>query len=63
MSEKNYYLNECYCFYISGKKIQNLNISRFNLSLCIYNNNYLYVIRGNNKNECIDSIELLILKI
>ncbi len=65
MSEKNYYLNECYCFHITGKKwekIPNLNISRLNPSLCIYNNNYLYVIRGNNKNESIDSIEFINIK-
>ena len=65
MSEKNYYLNECYCYHITGKKwekMPNLNITRLNPSLCIYNNNYLYVIRGSNKNESIDSIEFINIK-
>ncbi len=39
-----------------------LNNSILNLSLWIYNNNYLYVIRGNNKNESIDSIEFINIK-
>ena len=65
MGEKNNFLYECYCFHITKKKwekIPNLNISRLNPSLCIYNNNYLYVIRGSNKNESIDSIEFINIK-
>ena len=57
MSENNNYLNNCYCFNITKKKwikMPDINITRLNPSLCIYNNNYLYVIRGSNKIESID---------
>ena len=65
MGEKNNYLIDCYCFHITNKKwekMPNLNISRLNPSLCIYNNNYLYAIRGTNKIESIDSIEFINIK-
>ena len=65
MSEKNNYLNDCYCFNITKKKwikMPDINITRLNPSLCIYNNNYLYVIRGSNKIESIDNIEFINIK-
>ena len=65
MGEKNNFLYECYCFHITKKKwekIPNLNTPRLNPSLCIYNNNYLYVIRGSNKIESIDTIEFINIK-
>ena len=65
MGEKNNYLIDCYCFHITNKKwekMPNLNISRLNPSLCIYNNNYLYAIKGTNKIESIDSIEFINIK-
>ncbi len=65
MGEKNNYLFDCFCFHLTNKKwekMPNLNISRLNPSLCIYNNNYLYVIRGTNKFESIDSIEFINIK-
>ena len=65
MSENNNYLNNCYCFNITKKKwikMPDINITRLNPSLCIYNNNYLYVIRGSNKIESIDTIEFINIK-
>ena len=65
MGENNNYLFDCYCFHLTNKKwekMPNLNISRLNPSLCIYNNNYLYAIKGTNKIESIDSIEFINIK-
>ena len=41
--------------------LPNLNIGRANCSICIYNNKILYVFRGRDDNNVLDTIEYLIL--
>ena len=54
--------NECLIFNYQEKKwlnFQNLNQGRANASICIYNNSFLYVFRGRNDFDVIDSIEFI----
>ena len=53
---------ECHVFSILDKKwhpLPNLNVGRSNSSICIYNNKILYVFRGRDDNNVIDSIEFI----
>jgi hypothetical protein len=52
----------CKHFCLKDKKwynLQSLNIGRANASLCIYNNKTLYVFRGRDDNNDLDSIEYI----
>ena len=53
---------ECQLFSLTDKNwhnLPNLNVGRANSSICIYNNKVLYVFRGRNDNEVLDSIEYI----
>ena len=53
---------ECHVFSLADKKwhnLPNLNVGRANSSICIYNNKVLYVFRGRDDNDIIDSIEYI----
>ena len=57
---------ECYAFSLTEKKwynLPNLNVGRANSSLCIYNNAIMYVFRGRDDNNVIDSIEYIKIKL
>ena len=54
--------NECLIFNYQEKKwynFQNLNQARANCSICVYNNSFLYVFRGRNDIEVINTIEFI----
>ena len=62
LGENQIILNECDIFNIKKrkwKKFPKLNIPRQNSTLCIYNNSSLYVIRGTNGKEVLDTIEYI----
>ena len=44
------------------EKIRNLKQGRIKPTLCINNNNYLYIIKGKDNNSCIHNIEFLNIK-
>ena len=53
---------ECQVFSLIDKKwhnLPNLNEGRANSSICIYNNNSMYVFRGRDDNDVLDTIEYL----
>ena len=53
---------ECQFFSLKNKKwhdLPNLNVGRANSSICIYNNKYLYVFRGRDDKNVLDSIEYI----
>ena len=53
---------ECQVFSLIDKKwhnLPNLNEGRANSSICIYNNNSMYVFRGRDDNNILDTIEYL----
>ena len=53
---------ECQVFSLVDKKwhnLPNLNIGRANSSICLYNNKTLYVFRGRDDNNVLDSIEYI----
>ena len=53
---------ECQFFSLNDKKwnnLPNLNVGRANTSICIYNNKILYVFRGRDDNDVLDSIEYI----
>ena len=53
---------ECLFFSLNDKKwnnLPNLNVGRANSSICIYNNKILYVFRGRDDNDVLDSIEYI----
>ncbi len=57
---------ECYFFSWSEKKWNNLpklNVGRANSSICIYNNSFMYVFRGRDDNNVLDSIEYIKIKL
>ena len=57
---------ECYFFSLSEKKWYNLpklNVGRANSSICIYNNSIMYVFRGRDDNNVLDSIEYIKIKL
>ena len=54
--------SNCFYYTVNDKKwhgLPNLNKPRSNFSLCILNNSVIYVFRGKNDNEVLDSIEYL----
>ena len=54
--------SECFSFNLKEKKwhlIPNLNKPRKNASLCFYNNSILYVFRGEDNNQVLDTIEFI----
>ena len=54
--------SNCFYYSVNDKKwngLPNLNKPRVNFSLCILNNSILYVFRGKDDNEVLDSIEYL----
>ena len=54
--------SECFFFDLKEKKwnnLPNLNNSRKNTSICFYNNSILYVFRGEDDNNVLDSIEYI----
>ena len=60
--ENNNLISECLLFNLienKWEKIPNLNNPRIKPSLCIYNNNYLYVITGKNNLDTINTIEFI----
>ena len=65
LNENKNVINECHSYNLIKKKwekIPNLKQPRIKPTLCIYNNNYLYVIKGKDNNSCIDNIEFLNIK-
>ena len=53
---------KCQCFSLKDKKwynLPNLNVGRANSSICIYNNKIIYVFRGRDDNNDLDSIEYI----
>jgi hypothetical protein len=62
LGEKQNQLSDCDIFNLKKRKwekIPNLNIPRQNSTLCIYNNSLLFVIRGSNGKEVLDTIEYI----
>ena len=60
--ETNKAISRCQYFSINNKtwnNLPNLNIPRFKVSLCIYNDSYLYVFNGKNDYNILNSIEYL----
>ena len=54
--------SNCFYYSVNNKKwngLPNLNKPRVNFSLCILNNSILYIFRGKDDNEVLDSIEYL----
>ena len=54
--------SECFFFVLEEKKwhsLPNLNIPRKNSSICFYNSSILYVFRGEDDNNVLDSIEYI----
>ena len=65
IGDSNYHLRECEAFSIVNHKWESmpyLNYPRANATLCIYNNRYLYVFRGSDKNSMLDTIEYIDVK-
>ena len=65
IGEGNYYLRECENYSIITHKwefMPFLNYPRANPTLCIYNNSFIYVFRGSDKDSMLDTIEFLGLK-
>ena len=62
LGENQIQINECDLYNIKERKwekIPKLNIPRQNSTLCIYNNSLLFVIRGSNGKELLDTIEYI----
>ena len=62
LGEKQNQLSDCDIFNLKKRKwekIPKLNIPRQNSALCIYNNSLLFVIRGSNRKEVLDTIEYI----
>ena len=62
MSPNKKVSSECFFFNIKDKKwylMPNLKNPRKNASLCFYNNSYLYVFRGEDDNNVLDTIEFI----
>ena len=65
MSPDNNTSSECFFFCLKEKKwhiMPNLNIPRKNASLCFYNNSILYIFRGEDNNNVLDTIEYINIK-
>ena len=65
LNENKNLINECHSYNLIKKKwekIPNLKQPRIKPTLCIYNNNYLFVIKGKDNNSCLDNIEFLNIK-
>lgn len=65
IGDQNYYLRECENYSIITHKwecMPFLNYPRANPTLCIYNNSFIYVFRGSDKDSMLDTVEFLGLK-
>ena len=62
INEKNIEQRECLFFNLNTKTFENLpmlNYPRQNACICVYNNRYIYVFRGKEKNVLLETIEFL----
>ena len=62
VTTENKVSSECFFFNLKEKKwnsLPNLNIPRKNSSICLYNSSILYVFRGEDDNNVLDSIEYI----
>ena len=62
INEKNIEERECLLFNLNTKTFENLpmlNYPRQNACICVYNNRYIYVFRGKEKNVLLETIEFL----